>query len=121
MKELIDLKQLNPAFVEALCIHEALRRLGYPAADIFVGQTEAQQLLVVLRHKDREFVIDVVPAGSWAVMPEAEFTETWQTAVAVWKAQALADAYEAYERSDIRKRSVELITLLTLRGLYPPE
>lgn len=121
MKQLIGLKQLTPAFVEALCVHEALRRLKYPAEAIFIGQTDAKQLLVVLQHKGKEFVIDVVPAGTWMVMPEPEFTETWQTAVAVWCAQTQADASEAYERSGIRERSVELITALTLRGLYPPE
>ena len=106
--------------IEALCAHEAFRRLNFSADEIFIGQTDAGQLLVVLEHRGQKFTIDVVDheRETWEILPDQEFAEVWSSAASVWNTLPPLEASRVYEQSEIRSKAVFLLAKLVQMGLY---
>lgn len=118
--------------LETLCCHEALRRCGFAADDIFVELArsgDASQALmdndapigtlfvhVVLKAQCRQFVIAV---GRWDGTDKA-FAKGWSKAVAWFNSAAQSEVRPIWDASTISHRLVKLVTALTIKGFTVP-
>ena len=50
---------IHPVFREALGTHEAFRKLGFPAEDIYVHLNPDRTMLVVLKTQNKDFTVTV--------------------------------------------------------------
>lgn len=99
---------------ELLATHEALRRLKYPSASLFVV-LNGPQVLVKVEHLEKEFIISIGVTDK----PE-EVGEEWQRAVDWWNAQASDnERSDIYQNSYIRTRATDLVMALRTRGMFP--
>ena len=104
--------------LELLGLHEVFRKLGYPAADLFVSPhlNGHVQFWMLSPGQEQKFVIDVMRVDD----VQALLTE-WQKAVAWWNDPTTSeDERDAIFRgSRAFKDKVGLVHSLSLRGLYP--
>jgi hypothetical protein len=107
--------KLSPAIETLLCLHEIFRRLGFLANDLYVDTFADGKVQFALRHggptEEAVFRIDI-----WEDCTSV--LKDWPEAVAWWNApENLPAIAEIFKRSDARKRQVELIVALQLKGL----
>ena len=106
-----------PIVAEVWCVHEASRRYGFEAADIFVRPGDDGRVSILLRRNEADYIIIV---GEMVVTKEA-FGEAWKAFCAAVNAGEVSDAELAamWDASEIRKQAVALAAELVLRGLLP--
>lgn len=111
MTTLLDLPD---AVQMALGLHEALRRFGVQAGDIFVGVMDDGSLLVAYR-EEFAFPCGAVPAE---LAKRERFWPFWRDAVARWNAAPEAEVQAVFDsfRSRLGPRSVELALLVNGRS-----
>jgi hypothetical protein len=99
---------------EAWAMHEAFRKLGYPAGCIFVHRNPDGELFVVLRHSCRQFAVSCGLAG-----------DNWQSE---WNGFAEAvndhsfsdkDLEQIWESSWVRQNSVGMLLKMAEKGFEP--
>jgi hypothetical protein len=109
----------NPDLIkyrEAWAVHEALRKLGFTADQIFMHRNPSPDdtLLVVLRHQGKQLATTIgkVPDG-W----EDEWGEFVRYANDAANEAAMLEIYEA---SWVRQHYVPLLMALSTKGIRPP-
>jgi len=123
----MKLADLDQAFVEALCLHELFRRMGFAADDVFLmlaraGNPESAiipkglalgdlALFVQLRTQGKEYnvIIGALPC------PEDDFAKAWGTAVELFNKATRAESDPMWDRAAIVKRWDTVV--LDLHGL----
>lgn len=108
-----------PSIREALAMHEALRRLGFPSEAIYLHLPDVSQVRVVLQHEGRTFAYD---AGNRGELSRAEYARQWEEAAAWWNAEGSTAEKEAiYAGSGIYNQAVRLIRVLRQKGFSLPD
>lgn len=114
----MKLETVHPTLREAIALHEVLRRLGFPADDIFVALNPDSTMLIILRTQKKEVAII---AGSVPYEGE-EFSVMWTDFV-----NAIADGqveeeelYQNYKNSLALKLSEQLCLGLIRKGIKLP-
>jgi hypothetical protein len=109
--------EIHPALREALGIHEGLRRLGYPAGDIFVGLND-RLVLVILKANGKDFTCE---AGIMDGVTNEEFASAWAAAVTTWNDGSLptGDMERIFKNSIAGSQSVTFLLALVQKGIYP--
>lgn len=100
---------------EALAIHEALRRIGYPAEDIFINPEEEQNSLnVVAKDGDKMFTVAVGKLNC----PLPMFSALWEQSIHWWNdPQNKVEVNQIYEKSHVKSEAVELLLALVVKGM----
>jgi hypothetical protein len=125
-----DLLGLPPTIVEALACHDALTRLGFKNADIYLLLSRVANphhalrpeglamgdlaLFVVLKAQAREYSIGV------GAVTEDGFADEWAKAVVLWNDASQDARWALWERSRIHDRTAELVVHLVQRGFRLP-
>jgi hypothetical protein len=98
---------------ETWACHEAFRRTGFSADDIYVlPDCNDGEVYVQLQAQGKEFNVRVGIRG----MPVAEFHEKWQQWCVDIKNIAEAELLEIWESSAIRRQAVQLVADLMVKG-----
>jgi len=113
----MKLAQLHPALQEALAVHEAYRRLGFAAEDIYISQQNGN-LFCILKTQGKDFVICV---GALAECELEELTELWGAATYLWNEVAPeAERQALWENSCILHDATGFVMALTEKGILIP-
>jgi hypothetical protein len=97
---------------EALAVHEALRRLGFVAEEIFVAEG-ADGVHVVLRHAGKEFRVTLGPSSP----PFEEFAQRWPRAVRDYNAASDAALQALWEDSEVSLRLAHFVIAMEVKGI----
>ena len=115
------LADVHPVLKEMLAVFEALRRLGFPADDIFVVPEAIEYgsdrvvPATLLRTQGKEFAIT---AGD--PYPKEKFVDDWEAAGKLWNAGKDSERGAIYERSIIKRKGCSLLLALEKKGITPP-
>jgi len=104
---------------EALAVHEAFRRLGFPSEQIFVlpGAGAADLFAVVLKYDgDKQYVVTSGEQG----MSFDEMMSRWPRAVEAWNSGPETVRQAIWEGSEILGRAFDLAASLMDRGIEIP-
>ena len=94
--------------------YEVLRRLGFPAEDLFIGITGRKCMVHVhLRTQGKEFLIAL---GSYK-KGHARFAKDWTAACLAWNAQEIDRMDDIYENCEARVNAVDLMMAMYLKGI----
>lgn len=107
-----------------LAMFEALRRLGFSAADIFVAYNGGD-VRTVLRTRGKQFSVQYVgPQGvapSEVPVTEAEYIAEWQAGATAWLQSMSNDEREEIYRAGMdEEKLLALVVALDARGMPPP-
>lgn len=129
----MKLAELHEVFLEALCLHELLRRLNFTADEIFVAygrianpataifskglKVGAPAFFVTLKAQGKEYnvAIGAAPVG------KNEIKQAWDAAVAVYNGATRAETDPLWARSLIVKRSATVVIDLVGLGYVLPK
>ncbi|MDP3766879.1 MAG: hypothetical protein Q8S13_02585 [Dehalococcoidia bacterium] len=123
--------------LEALCWHEAFRRLGYLPSEIFVAYVEngtdpdsgysGPGVAVVLRYAGKQYAV-IVPDPKLEALAEGSaedvdrrFVAAWSPATAWWNSAQHEELTPIWEKSRPVCNGTLLVMSLTARGIYPLE
>lgn len=109
------LSGLRPVFVEALCYHEALLRLGYEAEEIFVSPGD-DILSVVLVVGDKRFFIAVGPLILDNAFTRESFLKEWKIACDIWNKASDQNRWAVFEKSFVCGSALNFCAVLVLNG-----
>lgn len=118
------LMTLHPVLREGLALHEMLRKLHFPAENIFAGVTDnaidrrtmfvkpSRTLVVQLQHDGKEFnaTVGQVPWDG------DEFEAKWTEAVMLWNHVTHEQAMEMYDSCDFPAQGMALVVALKSKG-----
>lgn len=110
----MGLRDLPKVHQELLAVHEAFRRLKFPAKDIFIMFQDSKVLCVLVR-EDKNFAVLV---GEWPKDQEKEFMAFWDEAVRLWNSKgntSTEDHERLWAQSRVRNNSVAFVSALILR------
>lgn len=108
---------LEPAYREALAVHEVLRRLGFDVDDIYF-MLDKQTMSVVLKAQDQQFVINV---GQVRKADATKFARDLSRAAEGYnKTFTDAERKEILHSSSVYANSVILTTELVMKGFAFP-
>ena len=97
---------------EALCAHEAFRKLGFSPDDIYF-RPRHDKLFVTVQRGGKEFNFDVGPHQRTM----HALIEEWKPAAKWWNEHPDREALKAmYEQSNVRRNVVGLIAALHAKG-----
>lgn len=104
---------LNPVIRRLLAVHEAFRKLGFPAADLYVEVYQNAVQFICKKGTER-FTVDIARGD---LKPEVIRAE-WILAVEWWNSNATTDAERAAVYADLWLvgSPVQLCAALTARG-----
>lgn len=111
MKTWSTVEDLPASFQEALAGFTAFRRLGFTADQIFAGWNFGR-VLVELQAQGRTFTLDF-PCPDVA---EADFIEKWRLAAELWNGSTLAEQEKIFQKSYVRKHSIEFAAAMVHKG-----
>lgn len=118
----IQPRHIPACIKEALAMHEAFRRLGFSADDIFCVYYQ-EQIAIELHTQGKEFV---VTCGNHD-FPEEKFPELWKRACALWNGTEPGMTGTTreiiYRGSELMKGGhigIQLIGALQAKGIDPP-
>lgn len=127
---------ISAVLLETLCCHEALRRCGFDAGDIFVqlaASADTSQALmdrdapigtlfvhVTLRAQCREFTIAVGRWDDTGTSTEKIFASAWRKAVTWFNTSPQSEVQPIWDASKISHQLVKLVTALTIKGFTVP-
>lgn len=101
---------------EMISLHEILRKLGIPAADIFISPRDLPDVIVTIKQDGKQIGWRL---GKWQGSRE-EFLDQWQAVVADWNEFCNDEERgwpEVYEQSRIRRCAVtEVLANLVIHG-----
>ena len=114
--------------IEALCWHEAFRRLGYSADDIFVATAghrfdaeskyNGPAMIVQVIKCDKTFTI-IVPDPDKQVGRDEVFSSLWAKAVEWWCNASDKEIRRYWNNSRPREKAALLVKGLNEKGMYP--
>lgn len=108
------LSEADPINVEALCVSELFRRVGYPAAE--VGFAWRGGIVEVAAGLPEEFRI-WVQVGAPRAQTEAKWRAEMDETIRVWnEGERPAEAELAFHRSEARRRGADVMRRLIGRG-----
>ncbi len=103
---------LEQALNEALAVHEAFRRLGFPPEDIFVG-ADIEKLFVELRSQGKTLL---VTCGE-GIYDQADIERLWEAKATAWNTTMTFEEREAiYRPSSVLKQAIKLLFALRIKG-----
>lgn len=111
---------IHPVFREALGTHEAFRKLGFPAEDIFVHLNPDRTMLVVLKTQNKDFTVTVGSFNKSLTYP------TWKMS---WNAVGLAviegrvsekDLERIWRSCYVYRQKVEFLMGISSKGIVIP-
>ncbi|KKN98504.1 hypothetical protein LCGC14_0146150 [marine sediment metagenome] len=106
---------LPEAMREALCVFEALRRLGVPSDDIFMARGSDELVTSVQKNGKELFAFRVGDFMSRDEMSNIEFNKLWERACNWWNTgPKIADQW--YKKSKIHIFAEKLATATVLHG-----
>lgn len=112
----MSLRDFHPHLLEALAVHEALRRCGLSPDDIYLGYApRGGALQVVLRAQGRQFVVDVAAPGDFSV-DAGGLRRAWEEAVAAWNGGEESERRTLWEGSKVYARGGDLVCALVSKG-----
>jgi len=122
----IQRRDIPACLREALAAHEALRRLGFRAEDIFVAY-HANGIFVELHAQGMEFSVGCGMCEPW--ITQEKFVELWTRAANAWNDDAQMSSTtrrRIYEESHVRNNGARLVVALVDKGFVfgcgtPPE
>jgi len=108
-------------FKEALCIHEAFRKMGYPSEEIFIGFAGSNSnkgilVQVILKSEGKQFACDVLVVKG---VPTDKLVETWKRSAHLWNTSSDSQKMKLWNTSIVRKDSVGFVASLVLKGFAP--
>jgi hypothetical protein len=107
-------KEVSEVIREALCLHEAFRRLGFPSEDIYVLGPQAGRIGVAVQKTGKSFAVEV---GQQCHLSDEAFEKLWDRAVVWFNEEASEDELqEMWENSKVLKNSTLLVSELQARG-----
>lgn len=118
----MKLTDLHPTIQEALALHEAFRRLKFPADDIFVivgNAPEGPALFVQARRHGCEFT---ATAGLYE--PPPDFAERWAKVTAAWNGDGKTmtlDHKTIWEGSNVKRRVFDFVMAMYAKGMLPSQ
>lgn len=100
--------------VEALCYHEALRRLGYTPDEIYVGLTDGK-MYVILKTTDaaRRFVMT---AGLLSDVSPENFKMEWRRSCDIWNRSPNSELMSVFARSFVYANAFDFTAALLAKG-----
>jgi len=128
----MKLADVDDRLLEALCLHEMLRRLGFTADHVFImlaraGNPESAifpkglelgdlALFVQLKAQDKEYnvLMGALPCS------EHGFAKAWGEAVEIFNKAPRTETDPLWDRSLIVKRSATVVTDLVAKGFVIP-
>lgn len=112
-----DSPDYSPVIWFVWTIHEALRRLGFPADDIFVHADPFGTVAVELRTQGKSFSIVVGPSG----LTQAAFVSAWYDfAVALSSNKVSQEALAKHWDESRAKHDASFVTALLAAGFTFP-
>jgi len=112
------LTSFHPVFLEALSVHEALRKLGFASAQIYMHRNPAPRfdVVVVLKHRGKQLV---TTAG---VYSGDDWQEQWTKLVHLFNGNQIkeSDFWDVYEKSWVNEHRIEFLTAMEMKGISPP-
>lgn len=103
---------------EALAVHEALRKLGFSASQIYMHRNQAPRfdVLVVLKHLGKSLNVVV------GVLPDDDWMEQWTRLVQLFNSNQISgpEFQEWYGKSWAGSHHVELLAVMEMKGISPP-
>lgn len=113
---------LHPAWREALACHEALRRLGYDAEEIFLSRHDDGRLLLLIPRARYGLVVNPRGGGGrdLAGRSPAELAAEWAAAAREWNEATPEEMDALFQGSAIRGRSLHLAMDLGHKGIVIP-
>lgn len=123
MEKVTSIGDLPEVIREALCCHEAFRRLGFTPDQIEVGsgidaRTSQRGLFVRLHPKDQEKPF-IVTLGRCDWAPE-DLNQVWLSAIELFKTRPEAELQELWKTSGILREAAGLVAALHARGIAIP-
>lgn len=117
-----DTEYKPPApLLEALCIYEAFRRLGFGPDDLHAvfGEAPDGKLHIGMRARNpftgKTFVLGA--KEPLATVTADNHVQEWERAAMWWNTTGAST--DAYENSNVRKHGGQLVAALMFAGLYP--
>lgn len=115
------MKTLAAVLKEALAMHEAFRRMGFAAAEIFIAPglgASGDEVLMVLKAQGLTYAVS---CGSVAES-EREVVAAWVVAAAKWDDKSLSDEWrlEIWAKSLARRDLVAMIGRMFGKGFRVP-
>jgi len=126
------LRDHHEVILEALCLHEVFRRLGFSSEQIFVQlacTADPNRLVFFDRAKTGDLCVHVVLraqgleyTGGIGPLPVAEddWEQTWTDATVAWNAAPEAEMKKIWERSRVLKTSFNVMMALQAKGFRIP-
>ena len=99
---------------EAICCHEALRRMGFRSEDIFVVDNMGE-IFVALKTQGKEFNIDI------GTNPEKDIQPLWETATNLYNTSMDDEALELWNSSQMKQTFIALAQALKMKGIAIPK
>lgn len=108
---------LDEVLEEALCWHEAFRRLGFQSEDLFIA-ADPEDIMVILRTQGLEFV---GLAGPYAG-PKENLMELWERKTEEWNSIPASTGWHdrLWNKSFVANHSSELCLKLVKKGFALP-
>ena len=104
-------KELPRTYLVALGLHEALRKLGYPSAHIYISE------------QDGQFIVSVQEGGKYTAFPAGEcppqYPVSWPLAAKTWNAAPADARHAAWEWFQAHAQGVLIVKALVDNGMYP--
>ncbi len=111
--------KLSQPTKELLAMHESFRRLGFPAAELFVAPHTSGRVQFLLQRHGQQFTVDI----PGRITDEATFITEWERATEWWNndATTTAERNEVMAASELLEKvgNVTLVASLVARGFYP--
>lgn len=110
----LKLSTVKPVMVEALCYHEALRRLGYAPNEIYVS-VDAGKMFVILKIDDsgNRFMVSV---GKIAKVSPEIFKREWAAACDAWNNSPASELEKVFSGSVALANAFDLSAALVAKG-----
>jgi hypothetical protein len=103
---------------EALAVHEAFRKLGFSAEQIYIHRNPPPLLdiVVVLMHLDKSLTVTLGRLG------DKRWKKKWTSLVHLFNSGGIPedDFQRWYDRSFAGTHHVELLLMLQVKGISPP-
>jgi hypothetical protein len=113
----MDISIISNELREALATQLLFRLLGFTNNQIYISLGENDQLCVVIRYLDKEFVVG---CGKTSIDSHAELLIQWSRLIDQYKIMSEKDLTEIYESSQIYQYKVDLVVALILKGIDLP-
>jgi uncharacterized protein (DUF2147 family) len=109
---------LAPVFVECLAFHEALRKLEFPADEIYLSLYAEGRVQIHLLPSGGRFTIDLVNTWPGAA---ADFSAGWSSAARSWNGSMSDEERDRIYRTHIDEaRFRSLVAALIRKGIVAP-